>query len=112
GLSRDERRRVRVPGDRDYALQAMARGVAAFCIEQRSLGERAETRQARHCWYNDCHDAAMQALALGRSLLGERVFDVDRAIDYLHSRGDADMRRIGVLGNSGGGTVGMYAAAL
>jgi dienelactone hydrolase len=86
--------------------------VAALCIEQRSLGERAERAQERHCWYNDCHDAAMQALALGRTLLGERVFDVDRALDYLAWRGDADAARIGVLGNSGGGTVALYAAAL
>lgn len=112
GLSRDERRRVRPPGDRDYALQALRHGVAALCIEQRSLGERGERIQERHCWYNECHDAAMQALALGRTLLGERVFDVDRALDYLAWRGDADEHRIGVLGNSGGGTVALYAAAL
>jgi dienelactone hydrolase len=112
GLTRDERRRMRVPGDRDYALQALRHGVAALCIEQRSLGERSERVQARHCWYNGCHDAAMQALALGRTLLGERVFDVARALDYLELRGDADASRIGVLGNSGGGTVALYAAAL
>jgi dienelactone hydrolase len=112
GLSKNEQRRVRVAGDRDYALQALARGVAALCIEQRSLGARAERVQQRHCWYNPCHDAAMQALALGRTLLGERVFDVDRGLDYLALRGDADPHRIGVMGNSGGGTVAMYAAAL
>jgi dienelactone hydrolase len=112
GLSKDERRRVRANGDRDYALQALRSGMAALCIEQRSLGERSERMQERHCWYNGCHDAAMQALALGRTLLGERVFDVDRALDYLELRGDADSKRIGVLGNSGGGTVALYAAAL
>lgn len=112
GLSKNERRRARAPGDRDYALQALRRGFGALCIEQRSLGERAEQVQERHCWHNPCHDAAMQALALGRTLLGERVFDVDRGLDYLAARGDADPRRIGVIGNSGGGTVAIYAAAL
>jgi dienelactone hydrolase len=54
----------------------------------------------------------MHALMLGRTLLGERVYDVDRGIDYLASRGDADMRRVGVMGNSGGGTISLFAAAL
>lgn len=54
----------------------------------------------------------MHALLLGRTLLGERVFDVDRGIDYLLQRGDADPARIGVMGNSGGGTVTLFAAAL
>ena len=47
--------------------------------------------------------ADMRALLLGRTLLGERVFDVDRAIDYLESRGDVDMTTLGLMGNSGGG---------
>ncbi len=54
----------------------------------------------------------MQALALGRTLIGERVFDVDRGIDYLAARGDADMSRIGLMGHSSGGTAAMFAAAV
>jgi dienelactone hydrolase len=33
-------------------------------------------------------------------------------LDYLAARGDVDMKRVGVMGNSGGGTISMYAAAL
>lgn len=54
----------------------------------------------------------MHALMLGRTLVGERVYDVDRAIDYLAWRGDADMKSIGVMGNSGGGTISLFSAAL
>lgn len=108
----DETRAIEVEGGRDLALGCMARGLAALCIEQRSLGERAERRQARINLYNPCHDAAMRALTLGRTLLGERVYDVDRALDYLASRGDADMDAVGVMGNSGGGAVATYAGAL
>jgi hypothetical protein len=89
----------------------MRRGVAALCIEQRSFGERREQVQKRVSQHG-CHDATMQALMLGRTLIGERVFDVDRGIDYLESRGDADMTRLGVMGNSGGGTISLFAAAL
>ena len=93
------------PG-RDFALGCMRRGVAALCIEQRSFGERSPTPPDPNC-----HDAAMHALMLGRTLIGERVLDVDRGIDYLASRGDADMKTLGLMGNSGGGTTTMFAAA-
>ena len=102
---------IEVPGDRDFGLGCMERGIAALCIEQRSFGERRELVQERLSPHG-CHDAVMHALMLGRTLLGERVFDVDRGIDYLAERGDADMDRIGVMGNSGGGTVSLFSAAL
>ena len=102
---------IDVPGDRDFGLLCMERGIAALCIEQRSFGERREQVQEKTA-KQGCHDATMHALMLGRTLIGERVFDVDRGIDYLKTRGDADMRRIGVMGNSGGGTISLFAAAL
>jgi len=107
----DETQPFDSPGDRDFALGCLARGIAALCIEQRSFGERREQVQKKISTHG-CHDAAMQALLLGKTLIGERVYDVDRGIDYLAARGDADMRRIGVMGNSGGGTTTIYAAAL
>jgi dienelactone hydrolase len=100
-----------VEGDRDYGLECMRRGYAAICIEQRGFGERSEKLQSFRS-DNFCHDASMQALLLGRTLMGQRVTDVDRTIDYLQSRGDALMDRIGVLGNSGGGTTSIFSAAL
>jgi cephalosporin-C deacetylase-like acetyl esterase len=59
-----------------------------------------------------CHDATVHALLLGRTLIGERVYDVDRGIDYLLSRDDADPGRIGVMGNSGGERLSLFSAAL
>jgi dienelactone hydrolase len=107
----DETLPIEVEGDRDFALGCLRNGVAALCLEQRSFGERHEQLQEQISEHG-CHDAAMQALLLGKTLLGERIFDIDRGIDFLLSRGDADPRRIGVMGNSGGGTVSIYAAAL
>ena len=98
-------------GDRDFGLGCMRRGLAALCIEQRSFGERREKVQ-KQVSSHGCHDATMQALLLGRTLVGERVYDVDRGIDYLAERGDADLARLGVMGNSGGGTISLFAAAL
>jgi dienelactone hydrolase len=107
----DETLPLAVEGDRDFALGCLRNGVAALCLEQRSFGERREQNQEQVS-EQGCHDAAMQALLLGKTLLGERVFDVDRGMDYLAERRDADMQRIGVMGNSGGGTISIYAAAL
>jgi hypothetical protein len=107
----DEEKVMAVAGDRDFGLQCMKRGMAAICIEQRSFGLRREQKQKKVSTYG-CHDAAMHALMLGKTLLGERVYDVSRAIDYLEWRGDADMKRVGIMGNSGGGTISLFSAAL
>jgi dienelactone hydrolase len=107
----DETQPMEVAGDRDFALGCMKRGIAAICLEQRSFGERKEKRQEKVA-ASGCHDAAMHALMLGKTLMGERVYDVDRAIDYLVTRADADPARIGVMGNSGGGTISLFSAAL
>lgn len=111
GVQRDdETKPFAVEGDRDFALGCLSRGVAALCIEQRSFGERREQKQKKVSPHG-CHDAAMQALLLGRTLVGERVWDIDRGIDYLLTRPDVNPKRIGVMGNSGGGTATIYAAA-
>ena len=97
--------------DLDFALQCMKNGFAALCIEQRSFGERVETVQKMRSPHQ-CHDAVCQALMLGRTLIGERIWDIDCALDYLASRGDIAMNSIGLMGHSGGGTVSMYASAV
>ena len=100
-----------IEGDRDFGLQCIERGIGALCIEQRSFGERRERHQE---WVSThpCHDATMQALMLGRPLIGQRIFDVDRGLDFLETRDDVDWSRIGIMGNSGGGTISVFSAAL
>lgn len=107
----NDRKPLKVEGDRDFGLGCMARGFAALCIEQRSFGYRRELKQ-KHISSHGCHDATLHALMLGKTLLAERVYDVDRGIDYLASRGDCVMDRVGVMGNSGGGTISLFSAAL
>lgn len=106
----DETTPIEVPGDRDFTFFALRNGFAALAIEQRSFGERRERVQERAA--QGCTDSAMHALMLGRTLAGERTYDVDRAIDYLETRPEVDASRVGCMGNSGGGTITMYASAM
>src|SRR5581483_10646193 len=49
---------------------------------------------------------------LGTSLARYRIADGLRAIDYLSARPEVDAKRLGCVGNSGGGTLTAYLAAL
>ena len=111
GMDFANRKPIKAPGDRDFALHCMKRGVAALCIEQRGFGERVLRYSAEDAAHHDM-ESAFHALQLGRTLIGERVFDVDRGIDYLATRDDVRMDRIGVMGNSGGGTISTFSAAV
>jgi dienelactone hydrolase len=111
GEARDERGRELILGDRDYALQAVRHGFVALAIEQRCFGERAETLQEQR-WEHGCLDAVFHSLMLGRTVAGERVWDVMCAVDLLQEQPEVDAERIACMGNSGGGTVTFYAACL
>lgn len=54
----------------------------------------------------------LPAMLTGAGIARYFVWDEIRAIDYLESRSDVDRTRIGVAGNSGGGTQSAYIAAL
>lgn len=102
-----------IVGDRDFALQAVREGYTALVLEQRCFGERKDSRPPSRATYGStCHHAAMTALLLGRTMIGERVWDVSRAIDALHEFPEVDTGRIGCMGNSGGGTITYFASCL
>jgi dienelactone hydrolase len=105
----DDTRQVHVDDDLDLAIAGLKRGLATLCIEQRGFGECLDRRRSR---YRPCHNPAMLAMMMGRTLLGDRIFDIDRAIDYLESRGDVDLTRLGVMGHSGGGSAALFAGGL
>jgi len=95
-----------IAGGRDFAIQAAERGYIAIAMEQRGFGE------LKHG--SGCLLPASQALLLGRTLLGERIYDVGRLIDALETglSDAADVSRIYMMGNSGGGTATWHAAAV
>ncbi len=93
-----------------FGIQAVKRGFATLCIEQRGMGERCPRIADGDC-YNNCAYTAMQALQIGRTILAERVWDVHKAIDLLAaSFPKCDTEKVVVTGNSGGGTATFYSA--
>jgi dienelactone hydrolase len=103
-------------GDRDFALQAVKQGYAAIALEQRAFGQRNDSRpEPQRQGKPRCQHATMTALLLGRTMVGERVWDVMRAIDAVETLAadfQLDPKRVACMGNSGGGTITYYAAAM
>jgi dienelactone hydrolase len=95
-------------GDRDFAVRTVKEGYCALTIEQRNFGECGGTEKGP-----DCYNSSMTALLIGRTTIGERVWDVQRAIDVLEKHfPQVDTQKIVCMGNSGGGTAAFYAACL
>jgi len=113
--------RPKFPGDeegihdygRDFAIQAVKEGYASLALEQRCFGERSDQRPAEVRFLKrTCDHASMVAIALGRTMVGERVWDVSRAVDMLEGFPEIDAGRVACMGNSGGGTTTYFASCL
>jgi len=86
-----------------YAKLLTSLGYAALCIDTWAFGERGGRRESeifKHMLWN------------GQVMWGMMVYDNIRAIDYLATRPDADIQRLGTLGLSMGSTMAWWTAAL
>ena len=97
-----------------FALQAVENGFAVLCIEQRGMGATRSHRYPGPGGVHQCSFTAMTAINLGRTVIGERVWDVSRGIDALEKLAypEIDLSKIMIQGTSGGGTAAFYAACL
>lgn len=100
----------------DYGLRMARLGYIVACPEARGWG-------ARRSWKGQgdseelylrgtCANEAKMAEPLGRSLLGELVFDLQRLVDWLSSREGIAASELACVGFSGGGMQTLYLAAL
>ena len=94
----------------DFGRQAVSNGYAALCIEQRAMGERVTKRHDFEPIM--CAFPSLTALLLGRTIIGERIWDIMKAIDLLPNFEQLDVDKIVITGNSGGGTMSYYAACM
>lgn len=92
-----------------FAVQAVKEGYVAVAIEQRGMGERrpnfSNRGGAKMCAYE-----ALTAFEMGRTLIGERAWDISRVIDSLSNFEVCDLDNVFITGNSGGGTMSFYSA--
>jgi hypothetical protein len=102
----------------DIGRQAALRGWSVLCVEQYGLGDRAERRRLPLTPGLKTGDAFSAGLLLGRSLVGERVFDLMAVVDWLKvgapglpAAANLDLAELTVFGHSSGGTTALYAAA-
>lgn len=97
-------------GDRDYAIRVVKEGFCALTVEQRYMGECGGDGEETGCaslWN------ALPSLLVGRSAIGERVWDTMRAIDVLIEKFPiVDKDNIMCMGNSGGGTATFYVSCI
>lgn len=101
----------------DYGRQLARQGFLVFAPEQRAFGERREIEDvAQAPGQSSCRQASMNALMLGRTMVGMRVWDVMRVIDYIEASagqtGLAKADTLACVGLSGGGTVTTFATAM
>jgi hypothetical protein len=97
----------------DFAIQIAEAGLAAVAIEPMGFGCRRDPINARKgLSQKACDPVAGGALMLGQTLVGWRVWDIIRTIDYIGSRPELDATRVGCMGISGGGTATLFASAV
>ena len=113
GLSRPkfpgDKQSLDMKWDRDYSKIALEKGLSVLTLEQRGMGENGGnpvTGSTR------CTQVAQRAMMMGRTLIGERVWDVSRCIDTLEKYFSdlVDLDKLLLMGNSGGGTATTYTA--
>jgi dienelactone hydrolase len=114
GIDEQGRDRTGKPGyEHDFALQVVEAGMVAVAIEPMGFGCRRDALNARQgLAHKGCEPVAGGALLVGQTLLGWRVWDIMRTIDYIATRVELDPNRVGCIGISGGGTATLFAAAL
>lgn len=114
GIEEDGKMRSEYGGyQNDFALQCVAQGYTVLAIEQFGFGHRRDSvARERGGGNSSCQPSAGAALLLGQTMVGWRVYDAMRAIDYLETRPEIDISRLGVMGISGGGTTTFFTAAI
>jgi dienelactone hydrolase len=118
GLWEDGTERYTLEGyHQDFAVALCRRGFLVAAPEAAGFGERQNDYGYLDQFLgqpvpNSCHNSAAFAFMLGKSLVGMRVRDSMRVLDWLGASGESDPARIGAMGISGGGTLCFFHTCL
>lgn len=108
--SEDERKSGE-EGERNVAIQAVKEGYFAIAPTTRGFGETRTPEDLEKDATSSCRVLLLQDLLVGRTPIGDRVWDMSRLIDWALENLPVDPGKIIMTGNSGGGTVTLFAAA-
>ncbi len=99
-------------GERDVAVQAVKEGYIAIAPTTRAFGETRTEEDIKENKPFSCRIQLMHDLLLGRTPVGDRVWDMQRILDWAIVNFNVDTSRVAITGNSAGGTVTLFAAAI
>ncbi|NLJ40065.1 MAG: dienelactone hydrolase [Clostridiales bacterium] len=114
GLNPDGSDNYQDPGyQKNFAVELVKRGFIVIAPDLLGFGDRRlDADKDKAAEENSCHMISTYLLMLGKTMAGHRTYDVLRTIDYLETREDVDVDRIGIMGISGGALVCGFATAL
>jgi len=99
-----------IQGDKtmNYAEELAKIGYITFVPDSLAYGERRDKEDpvGFNYW------VFATRLVQGKTLLAKNLHDLSQGIDYLETRSDVDKTRIGFIGHSFGGRIGLWAASL
>lgn len=108
----EARRKKALAEDRDVAVQAVKLGFFAVAPAVRGLStDGVPDLHGRH-GKRTCRSQLMHCLLAGRTATGERVWDMQRILDWAIALPETDdEQHVLMMGNSGGGMVTIYTSA-
>lgn len=109
-LSEQERIEGEV-GERNVAVQAVQNGFIAIAPTSRGFGKTRTSEDKTKDIPYSCRTQLMHDLLVGRTPIGDRVWDISKLIDWALAELPIDKSNIIVSGNSGGGTTTLFAGA-
>jgi dienelactone hydrolase len=100
-----------VAEDRDVAVEAVKLGFVAIAPAVRGLATDGVPDLYDRHGGRDCRSHLMHCLLAGRTAMGERVWDMQRILDWALALPEVDSPHVLMMGNSGGGMVTIFTAA-
>ena len=112
GVSKFPKDDKSIAGGRDFAVRAVQEGFCAITMEQRYMGSCGQSETGSPACISE--RVSLPSILLGRTAVGERVWDIMRLIDVMEKDLSeyVDNRKIICMGNSGGGTATFYASCM